>query len=153
MGLFRWRGTPPRAQKAPRVVPVGPAEQRWIADHLALLQTSGIDVTDAAALSDLYDELLTDWLSAPPDQRPDANLTINLLGIGLGEHLRLRTSVLNWAIAEADTAELALHAQPGDVLIYPTNAVAKRWTARETGFIRAFAHDTANAVARITSPH
>ena len=152
MGLFRRRGTRVRAEAASQVVPVNDAEQSWIAGHLELLHASGIDVADPAALGGLYDELLTRWLSAAPGLRPDPNPNINLLGIGVGEHLRRRTGVLDGAVVvDADGAEIALHGQPGEIIIYPTNAVAKRWTAREVGFLPDFAEQTVDAVARITS--
>jgi hypothetical protein len=152
MGIFRRRGARPAADATVQVVPVSKAEQCWIAGHLELLHTSGIDVAAAAELGDLYDELLTAWLSTSPESRPDPNPDVNLLGIGLGEHLCRRTGVLNWAVVmEEHRAEIALHAQPGDILIYPTNAVAKRWTAHEVGFLPSFAEDMADAVARIAS--
>ena len=83
-------------------------------------------------------------------QFADPNQDINLLGIGLGEHPRRRTGVLIWAVVvAAEGPEIALHGQPRD--IYPTNAVAKRWTAHETGFLRSYAEDMSAAVARISA--
>jgi hypothetical protein len=151
MGLFR-RRTRPAAETATQVIPPNEAEQQWIADYLEVLQTTGTDVADPVALSALYDQLLAHWLATPPDLRPDPNPDINLLGIGLGEHLRRRNGVLNWAVVvAAEGPEIALHGQPGDIIIYPTNAVAKRWATHDMGFLRTYAEDMSAAVARITA--
>lgn len=43
---------------------------------------------------------------------------------------------LRWVDAShALGTEIAVHGQPGDILLYPTNVVAKRWVAHEYGFL------------------
>jgi hypothetical protein len=140
-----------------RVAAPNDAELGWIADHLGRLAAAGVDVTDAAALGAHYDELLTGWLASPRDPNPDVkeprdpNPDINLIGLGLGEHLRRRT-ILDWAVVtDAHGTEMALHGRPGEIVIYPANAVAKRWVAQETGFLPAFVEATVAAVSRIAS--
>jgi hypothetical protein len=138
-------GTP-----AVNVGPVNDAERRWIDDQLNRLHTSGVDLEDPAQLGAYYDRLLSHWLSAD-NGRPDPNPDINLIGIGLGEHLRHRTG-LQWAVVtDAKGAEIALHGQPGDILIYPTNAVAKRWVAHQAGFLPSFADEVVRSVEEIRS--
>ena len=147
MGLFRWWRGRPESRPAIHVVAPNDAELSWIADHLGRLAAAGVDVTDAAALGAHYDELLTGWIASPRDPNPD----INLIGLGLGEHLRRRT-ILDWAVVtDAHGTEMALHGRPGEIVIYPANAVAKRWAAHETGFLPAFVEETVAAVSRIAS--
>lgn len=149
MGLFRRSRTQPTATASAQIVPLNDSEQHWIEEHLQQLHASGVNIEDPTNLGRHYDVLLTHWLSTPQDLRPDPNADINLIGIGLGEYLHQWTG-LSWVVAaDAGSTEIALHGQPGDVLIYPTNAVAKRWVARETGFLPGFAAEILDAVAQI----
>ena len=136
---------------APNVGPVNDAEQQWIDDQLRRLRASGVDVADPAQLGAHYDRLLTRWYSLADGGRPDPNPDINLIGIGLGEHLRYRTG-LDWVVVtDTDGAEIALYGQPGDILIYPTNAIAKRWVAHQAGFLPQFAEEIVRSVKEIRS--
>jgi hypothetical protein len=138
-------------EAAASVGPVNNSEQGWIEDQLQRLRISGVDLDDPAQLGEYYDRLLTHWLSTSDNGRPDPNPDINLIGIGLGEHLRHRTG-LQWAVVtDADGAAIALHGQPGDILIYPTNAVAKRWVAHQAGFLPGFADEVVRSVEEIRS--
>jgi hypothetical protein len=141
---------PVPGQVTASVGPVNDAEQRWIDDQLKRLRTSGVDLADPVQLGAYYDRLLGHWLEAGAG-RPDPNPDINLIGIALGEHLRHRTG-LQWAVVtDAEGAEIALYGQPGDILIYPTNAVAKRWVAHQAGFLPGFADEVVRSVEEIRS--
>jgi Domain of unknown function (DUF3806) len=63
-------------------------------------------------------------------------LSRNSLGTpGKTRHLATACD-LSWVVAtDEHGTEIALHEQPGQILIYPTNLVAKRWTAVEDAFI------------------
>jgi hypothetical protein len=52
-------------------------------------------------------------------------------------------------VTDAAGTEIALYGQPGDILIYPTNAVAKRWVTHEIGFLPDFADETSQAIASL----
>jgi len=135
----------------PSVGPVNDAEQQWIDDQLRRLRASGVDVADSAQLGAHYDRLLTRWFSLADGGRPDPNPDINLIGIGLGEHLRRRAG-LQWVVSsDAHGTEIALHGQPGGILIYPTNAVAKRWVAHQVGFLPDFADEVVRSVVELRS--
>jgi hypothetical protein len=139
------------ADPAPSVGPVNNSEQRWINDQLQRLRISGVDLADPVQLGAYYDRLLTHWVSTSDNGRPDPNPDINLIGIGLGEHLRHRAG-LQWAVVtDAEGAEIALYGQPGDILIYPTSAVAKRWVAHQAGFLPDFADEVVRSVEEIRS--
>jgi hypothetical protein len=142
--------------EAPPVVHVGPlndAERGWIIEHLDRLHAAGVDERDVRQLGHHFDDLLARWLAVPEPQRSDPNPDINLIGLGVGAHLIGRTG-LQWAVVSDDTGtEIALYGQPGDILIYPTNAVAKRWITHEIGFLPDFAERTAQSIARIQAAH
>lgn len=122
------------------------AERAWVAETLAALGRSDGDIV---ALGAAYDAALRGWTSVSPDERPDPNGLINRLGIGFGEHVRRQTG-LAWVIAaDEHGTELALHGQPGDVLLYPANLVAKRWVAGDTGVLPELAATLIEQVARI----
>ncbi len=74
---------------------------------------------------------------------------INRIGLGLGEHIRRRTD-LAWVVA-ADQygTEIALHRASGNVLVCPTNMLAKRWVAGEIGAATRLAEATIAAVHNI----
>ncbi|GLZ41766.1 DUF3806 domain-containing protein [Actinokineospora sp. NBRC 105648] len=116
---------------------------------LVALGDLGVDVADVEQLGALYDSQLGEWGVGGEHFGLDPNPTINLIGIGLGEHL-VRRCGLRWVVAtDEQGAEIAVHGAPGDVLIYPTNVVAKRWVARERGFLPGFADQIAQRVEEI----
>ncbi|WP_053206230.1 DUF3806 domain-containing protein [Jiangella muralis] len=122
------------------------AERAWVSEILAALGRADGDIV---ALGAAYDAALRGWTSVSPEERPDPNELINRLGIGFGEHLRKRIG-LAWVIAaDEHGTELALHGQPGDVLLYPANLVAKRWVAGQTGVLPELAAALIEQVARL----
>lgn len=93
-----------------------------------------MDVADSASLGAHFDQQLQRWSRAAS---VDPNPLINRIGSGLGEQL-VRRAGLRWVVAsDAQGTEIAVHGQPGDILLYPTNIVAKRWVANEYGFLPA----------------
>ena len=72
---------------------------------------------------------LAAWRSGTLSHNLDVNNIVNVLGIAFGDHLAARTG-LRWVIATQEgSTDMALHGQPGDILVYPTNLVAKRVVA------------------------
>ncbi|HEY7226342.1 MAG TPA: DUF3806 domain-containing protein [Micromonosporaceae bacterium] len=127
------------------------AEQSWVDANLAILREAGVDVADPASLGAFYDQLLADWLTRPEQDRSDPNSLINMIGIGLGQCIVDRCG-LRWVVATDDGGtELALHRIANNVLVYPANAVAKRWVARSSGFIPAFVDATTSRVEGLSS--
>lgn len=134
----------PASSAAPIVTDLTSAEQAWIAESLGVLQDAGI--TNIDSLGMLYDERLLAWLAAPDEQRSDPNGVINLLGVGFGEFVRLASDT-RWVMAEDQHGtELALHGEPGNILMFPQNMVAKRWVAHEVGALPALASATTQAI-------
>ena len=113
------------------------AELKWIEANLQVARSAiktfapehGEQITLAA-----LDAAFATWLSQHDPQQEDPNPFINAFGIGFGQYLADHLD-LKWAVVNDDAGtELAVHGQPGDILIFPTNFVAKRYATRETGF-------------------
>jgi hypothetical protein len=113
------------------------AELLWVAELLGELHAEGIAL-DASAVSGYFDRSLAEWITAMPEVRADANIHINRVGAAVGE-LLVRSAGLRWVVySDEHGAELAVHGQPGDILLFPMNAVAKRWTGEADGTIAQF---------------
>ena len=65
------------------------------------------------------------------------NSVINAVGIAFGQSF-VEGIGLSWVVAtDEHGSEIAVHGLPGkgDIFIYPTNLVAKRWEHRQTHFL------------------
>lgn len=139
----------PRESAQPAFSEPNEAELAWMWNHLQIVAAYGVDLDDARQVGEFYDQVLGSWLSASEESRTDPNDAINLLGTAFGECL-VRQSPLRWVVAsDFHGAELALHDQQSDFLVYPANAVAKRWVNRRPGhFIPAMADDIIKRLGR-----
>jgi hypothetical protein len=121
-------------------------ELSWVDSLLTTLRDSGVDVNDPESLGGFFDGSLTEWLALPEQDRPDPNSLINLIGVGLGQCIAGRCD-LRWVIASDEYGtELAIHRAENEVLLYPANAVAKRWVDATTGFIPVFVADVTSQI-------
>ena len=154
---FRRRREP---SPAPKLDALTAAETEWRDNQLEVARLLGEryvgetpGVPDLAAL----DQIVAGWLD-DDDSRVDVNTLVNGVGIAMGHHIAAATG-LSWVIATDEYgSDLALHGrpqrsghagrpqrsghagrQPGDLLIYPANAAAKRITAEERGFVTPLA--------------
>ena len=112
------------------------AERDWIANNLAATRemiaefNGGSSDIEPSAL----DAAFATWLGQHNAETEDPNPVINAFGVAFGQYL-VDQLQLTWVVAsDQDGTEMAVHGQPGDILVYPPNLVAKRYTARETGF-------------------
>lgn len=114
--------------------------EQFVAECLRALQEIQVDISDAKAIGIYYDQMLAEWLAAPENERSDPYSRINLIGVALGQHL-VQFTPMKWVIATDDLGvELAVRGSGW--LVYPPNAVAKRWDEREGGaFIPTFARE------------
>jgi uncharacterized protein DUF3806 len=108
-----------------------------VARHLAALHTGNEDalLPDVHLLDEIFAAWLEAWRTQPPSEREDPNLLINAIGLAFGQALvdELR---LEWAIVtDEHGTEIAVHGQPGDILVFPPNLVAKRFETGDTGFL------------------
>jgi hypothetical protein len=133
----------------PVLEPLTSAEVDWLRTTIAELWEQDVRAGDIEDLGRHYDELLTAWLRLREADRPDPNGIINQIGLAFGQYVADHAH-LEWRVAtDANGTEIALHRVRGDVLVYPTNLVAKRWVAEETRTLPALARATIDAVEQI----
>jgi hypothetical protein len=131
------------------------AEITWIDENVALARKMvgqagrSMEPQDRVGPDDL-DAVWSQWIER---WRPgeDANPVINALGLALGNYLVDRAD-LSWKVVEDEYGtEIALHGQPGDILIFPTNLVAKRFESRTKEFFVAIVAELETRVATLRS--
>ncbi|MFJ4164277.1 DUF3806 domain-containing protein [Microbacterium sp. NPDC089698] len=146
MALFSKRSS---KSYGPKFEEPNQAERDWMAGHLLFAAEMNVDVDDADQVASFYEMLLQSWTESPPESRSDPNISINIIGTAFGEHL-VRKGPMRWVIAtDLHGTELAVRDQDTDFLVYPANAVAKRWTKGESGaFISVMAQ---NIISRTNS--
>jgi hypothetical protein len=82
------------------------------------------------------DKAFAAWLASNPVDVKMINMVINCVGIAFGSFL-ISGAGLQWGVAiDKHGTEMVAHGQPGDILVYPANLVAKRWEKRETNFLK-----------------
>lgn len=125
-----------------RIEPMNEAERAWIRDELAnarrLISLHAPDVGDDPYTPEVLDRVFkAAYESARPSDADYANVTINAIGIAFGQYL-VETLRFEWcAVFDGYGQELAVVGLPGkaNVLVFPPNLVAKRWTAGTTDFL------------------
>lgn len=119
------------------------AELAWIrsnldvAKRLAAIHTGGKReaLPDPRLLDEVFAAWLREWNATPSDERGDPNAYINAVGLAFGQSL-VDTLGLEWAVVTDEYGtEIAVRGQPGDLLVFPTNLVAKRFETGETHFL------------------
>ncbi len=122
---------------APTIEPLNAGEVAWRAQQLETARRLAEILTgESEPLPSLerLDAVIASWRAQAGSSSRDVNLLVNAVGIAFGEHVA-RDTGLEWVIATDQWgADMALHGQPGDVLLHPKSAVAKRITAGECGF-------------------
>jgi hypothetical protein len=120
------------------------AEQKWIAANLRVSRSfanayAGHQVADGVPPVEILDRAWTAWLgqwdAQPEGSREDPNPIVNAVGIAFGQHL-VNALGLEWAVVtDQYGTEMAVHGNPGNIVVFPANLVAKRFESRTTGFI------------------
>ncbi len=123
-----------------RVEEPNQAELEWIgaqlevAKELARVYAGDGGDLEPRRLDDTFAAWLRDWEVREETDRLDPNLVVNALGIAFGQQL-VESAGMRWAVASDEHGtEIAVYAEPGEVLVFPTNLVAKRLDAREETF-------------------
>ena len=132
------------------VAPLTPTEISWRDRQLEVARLLVEHYTgDAPSLPtlDQLDSCIANW-RLDRESRIHVNTLINGVGIAFGEHLA-RDGRLDWVIAtDVNGTDLALHGQPGDIIIFPANALAKRVVDGATDFVRPLHHALLDGVDR-----
>ena len=121
--------------------PLTSAEVDWVRSSIAELSEQDVRFGDIDDLGRHYDEMLNAWLRLDEPHRPDPNPIINQIGLAFGQYVADQAR-LDWTVAtDAHGTEIALHRERGNVLIYPTDLVAKRWAAHDRGVLAPLARN------------
>lgn len=135
--VFRRRSQETRSGRGPRLSALTTDEVTWRDQQLQLgsfLVDHYIGETESPPTIEQLDRCVTAW-AVDGQSRINVNTLVNGVGISFGEQLA-RAAQLEWVIAtDAHGSDLALHGEPGDILIFPANAVGKRIAEREIGFV------------------
>jgi hypothetical protein len=130
-----------------------PAEHHWVAGNNELAgkiaQGYGHEVRAGDVLAPtVLDRAWDRWMSER-DPADDPNPYINAFGTALGWYLVDRLE-LEWKVVKDDAGtEMAVWSRAGDLLVFPANLVAKRFSAGTTSFFADVAQQTEDAVARV----
>jgi hypothetical protein len=136
-----------------RIMDVNAAERTWIAGNQRVVRSFAIDsgvLTDVLAPVDpvVLDAAWAAWLEMHLRGEEDPNSVINAFGIAFGQVLVDRLG-LEWKVVSDVVTEIALCGQPGDIVIYPQNLVARRYIARSTRFFAELATEMERTVGRL----
>ena len=135
-----------------RVDELNEAERAWIASLLAELHANRVEI-ERDSLSEYFDRLRHGWFATRPRKRPDPNPIVNRTGAGLGD-LLVRSLGLRWAIVTDEYGtEMAVHGDVGDILLFPMNAVGKRWVDDDRVSLAAFVDEASRSVLEVRAAH
>jgi hypothetical protein len=115
------------------------SELQWIAGNVAAARdvviASGVSLADREAVTPgALDAAWAAWLAQWRSGEEDPNPAVNMFGLALGQYLVDHLG-LSWKVVQDQHGtEIAVHGQPGDILVFPPNLVAKRLESRTTGF-------------------
>jgi hypothetical protein len=94
------------------------------------------------------------WLQTDETDDQQIRATIDAVAVAFGQIL-VDEGLLSWVVVTDEQGSvLALHGLPGqgDVLVYPTEFVARRWEDRQTRFFRRSFHQISRHVRSLASP-
>ena len=135
------------------IEPPNEDEMAWIAENLDEARSLAARYAPQAG-GDLdplrLDRALTGWsISRDPTQRVEPNALVNALGLAFGQYLVDRLG-MSWAVvSDEQGTDIAVHSSPGDILIFPTSAAAKRVEGGEFLFFEDLYRQMAADIGRI----
>jgi hypothetical protein len=133
----------------PVLEPLTADEVDWVRSSIAGLLDQDVRIGDIDDLGRHYDEMLNAWLRLNEAQRPDPDGIINQIGLAFGQYVADHAK-LDWTVAtDQRGTEIALHRERGNVLIYPTNLIAKSWAAHARNNLPALAREMIATVEQL----
>jgi hypothetical protein len=123
---------------AQQILEINDSESKWIGDNLQttknILQIVLGEERDDWLTPAHLDAAYSAWLSIHQRGVGDPNPMINAFGIAFGQYL-VDIVGLEWkAVSDDYGTEIAVYGKPGNIIVFPTNLVAKRYEKNETGF-------------------
>lgn len=124
--------------RGPSYTPLSDGARQWITVHLEYGRTLGLETSDLTTAGEFFDTSLS-AVERGEQSAKDADVVVNIAGVFLGEHL-CETTDLTWAVStDQYGTELCVRSEDGRWVFFPRAAAAKRWRARETGWMLPFA--------------
>lgn len=121
----------------PTYAALSDAERDWIERHIAYAHSIGVDPGNEASISDFFDSTL-DAVNSGRESPEVANTVVNVVGVLIGELICAQSS-LGWAIVtDEHGTDLCLHDPAMSWTLFPQSSAAKRWEAKETGWVKPF---------------
>ena len=111
------------------------AELRWLDQNLIRLRKFAKKPADHRFTIAELDAVYRDWVSSRGEEDP--NPMINSFGTAFGQRLVEDLSMAWSVVTDEHGTDMAVCGQPGDVLVFPPNLVAKRFVAKEVGFFES----------------
>ena len=129
--------------------PPNDAEAEWVRTNvMGVREAAGGELTPAQ-IDELYAGWFEEWAAKPEEHREDPNPMINAFGLAFGQVL-VDELGLDWAVVtDKHGTEIAVHGQPGDLLVFPPNLVAKRFERGETHFLEQIYQGISEQVAEL----
>jgi hypothetical protein len=119
------------------------AAAQFLADYGSAQPGDGLDRLDHAWAA---------WLDRQSIDPADPEPVLNAVGVYLGQAIVDGVAGFSWVTVTDDQGTgLAVHGQPGssDLLIYPSDVVARRYESRTTTFLRAVVNEVATEAQRL----
>ena len=132
-------------------------ERAWLARSEAQLRAfaKSLGVTDDAWRPldpPALDRTWAAWLAVPVRGQEDPIPIVNAFGVALGQYLVDRFSLAWRVVQDGDATAFAIYGQPGDLLIFPPNLVARRYAAGETEFFVRIVEEAEDRIAAARLP-
>jgi len=134
------------------IEPLNEDEIAWVAQNLKLAKTIvGTHIPGAQATLEprSLDNAFLGWSEKDQGETVDANTLVNALGIAFGQYLVDRLGMRWVVVSDEAGTDLAVHGSPGDILIFPTSAVAKRVASGEGPFFEELSRRMSADVERL----
>ena len=122
-------------------------EADWVAGHVATLDQLEVPL-DAGALDDFLDRSRRAHIARPHDATP----VVNLVGAGIGQILVERLG-LRWVnVTDKRGTRLGLYGDAKKTVVFPLDAVARRWDGGVVGLAQYVA-ETVAMIQQLRAAH
>ena len=130
------------------ILSINDAEENWIRENLEQAENYVGKKYEDIDLADI-DEAYKCWFEQHDPEKEDPNPFINMFGLAFGYYV-VNDVELEWAVVKDKYGtDIALHGEPGEVLIFPTNFVSKRYETGQTDFFSMVYKEMRNDILRM----
>jgi hypothetical protein len=131
-----------------KIEPLNASEKGWLEENPRRLRTFAGKPADHRFSLPEIDALYRDWRTGDHKDE-DPNPMINAFGTAFGQHFVDQLSMSWSVVTDEHGTEMAVTAQPGDIVVFPPNFVGKRYASGEVGFFEPGFDAMAKDIARV----